>query len=108
MLEILFTDSAAGGLKADNAPVRALLNGVVQSLPRNIYDSFIIREIENMDIQFRQAIVIGRVLGKYQLCVGDAFIAHRMETMIESGMLTVIHPAADDMPLYHRILQKNI
>ncbi|MBQ7903922.1 MAG: hypothetical protein IJ362_09345 [Oscillospiraceae bacterium] len=108
MLEILFTDSAAGGLKADNAPVRALLNGVVQSLPRNIYDSFIIREIENMDIQFRQAIVIGRVLGKHQLCVGDAFIAHRMETMIESGMLTVIHPAADDIPLYHRILQKNI
>ena len=95
-------------LKADNAPVRAMLNGLMHSLPEDIYDSFIIKEIQQMDTQFRQAIVIGSVLGKYQLCIGDAFIAYRMEKMIDSGMLTVVQPSEKGSPLYHRTVKRNI
>ena len=95
-------------LKADNAPVRGVLNGLLHSLPEDIYDSFIIKEIKQMDTQFRQALVVGRVLGKYQLCIGDAFIAYRMEKMIEKDMLTVVQPAEAGMPLYHRIVKRNI
>lgn len=95
-------------LKADNAPVRAMLNGLMHSLPEDIYDSFIIKEIQQMDTQFRQALVIGSVLGKYQLCIGDAFIAYRMEKMIEKGLLTVVQNAEINMPTYHRIVNRNI
>ncbi|MBR6610075.1 MAG: DUF1835 domain-containing protein [Oscillospiraceae bacterium] len=95
-------------LKADNAPVRAMLNGLMHSLPEDIYDSFIIKEIQQMDTQFRQALVIGSVLGKYQLCIGDAFIAYRMEKMIDSGMLTVVQPSEKGSPLYHRTVKRNI
>ena len=95
-------------LKADNAPFRAMLNGMIHILPEDIYDSFIIKEIKHMDTQFRQALVIGSVLGKYQLCVEDAFIAHRMEKMIENGLLTVVQNAEINMPAYHRIVKRNI
>lgn len=95
-------------LKADNASVRAMLNGMIHSLPEDIYDSFIIKEIKHMDTQFRQALVIGSVVGKYQLCVGDAFIAHRIEKMIEKGLLTVVQNAEINMPTYHRIVKRNI
>lgn len=95
-------------LKADNAPVRAMLNGKVQSLPEDVYDSFIIKEIEAQNKQFRQAIVIGSVLGKYQLGVSDSFIAHRMEKMIEKGVLTIVEEADEETPLYHRIVERNI
>lgn len=94
-------------LKADNAPVRGILNGMLHSLPEDIYDSFIIREINKQGEQFRQAMVIGSVLGKYRLGVGDAFIAMRMEKMIEKGLLTVFEQAPDDRPIYHRIMMKS-
>ncbi len=95
-------------LKADNSPVRVLLNGTVHSMTENIYDSFIIKEINKQGEQFHQAMVIGNVLGRYRLGVGDAFIAVRMEKMIENGMLAVVQQAESDRPVYHRILKKNI
>ena len=95
-------------LKKDNAPVRVMLNGTMESMPEDIYDSFIVKEINAMDNQFRQAVVIGNVLGKYKLSVGDAFVFHRMEKMIEDGKLSVIEPALSGRPVYHRILKKNM
>ena len=49
-------------LQSENAPLRALLNGQLVSVPESIYDSFILREIEEEAEEFREAMVIGRVL----------------------------------------------
>lgn len=93
-------------LQQENAPLRAVLNGGLVSVPETIYDYFILREIEAEEDEFQEAMVIGRVLGNYQLGIGDAWVAHRIKTMIDAGRLFVVCEAAKDMPTYHRILKK--
>ena len=93
-------------LQSENAPLRALLNGQLVSVPESIYDSFILREIEEEAEEFREAMVIGRVLGKYHLGIGDAWVALRIEEMIRAGMLEAISDADEDAPFYHRMLRK--
>jgi hypothetical protein len=93
-------------LQKENAALRAVLNGRLVSVPENIYDSFILREIEAVAAEFQEAMIIGRVLGKYQLGIGDGWIALRIEEMIRAGNLSVVTAASKDVPLYHRILRK--
>lgn len=93
-------------LQRENAPLRAVLNGRLVSAPETLYDDFIVREIAAEEMEFQEAMIIGRVLGKYQLGIGDSFIASRIEEMLRAGKLEVLSPAADDMPSYHRRLKK--
>ncbi|MDL2295045.1 DUF3658 domain-containing protein, partial [Ruminococcaceae bacterium OttesenSCG-928-D13] len=55
---------------------------------------------------FQEAMVIGRVLGKYRLGIGDAWVAHRIEGMIRQGKLEPTTEASKDSPIYHRKLRK--
>jgi hypothetical protein len=93
-------------LKDENAPLRAVLNGQLVSVPENFYDDFILREIAIESETFQEVKIIGRVLGKYQLGIADAWIALRIDEMIQSGMLEVMSAAAEDMPHYRRVLKK--
>lgn len=93
-------------LQAENAPLRAVLNGRLVSMPETLYDSFITREIAAQEGTFREARLIGSVLGKYQLSIGDAWIALRIEEMIRAGRLEAMTQASPDVPAYHRILRK--
>ena len=95
-------------LKADNAPIRGMINGTMHSLPEDFYDSFILKEIHRMDTEFRQAFVIGNVLGKYRLGISDGWVAQRMEQMIAQGILTPISAPEPGAPAYHRMMKKNI
>lgn len=95
-------------LQKENAPLRAILNGQLVSMPESLYDDFIIREIAAEGENFQEAMVIGRVMGKYQLGIGDSWIALRIEEMIGAGKLEVVSDVVDDMPIYHRILKKRI
>ena len=52
-------------LQAENAPLRGMLNGLLVSMPADLYDSFIIREIELEEDEFIEAKLIGKLLGKY-------------------------------------------
>ncbi len=94
-------------LRGENAPLRAVLNGRLASVPETIYDGFIIREIEAEEDEFHEAMVIGRVLGKYSLGIGDAWVAHRIEGMIAAGRLIPVTQPAPGDPIYHRRLKKN-
>ena len=87
--------------------MRAVINGKLHSVPETFYDCFICREIEMEKEEFREANVIGRILGKYQLGIGDTWISYRIEKMIQDGKLSVASPAAKGMPVYHRNLKKN-
>ena len=93
-------------LKAENFPLRAVMNGKLMSVPETLYDVFIYREIDSCNDEFSEADVIGSVLGKYNLGIGDAFIAFRIEQFIRDGLLEpVTEPEPGDI-LYRRILRK--
>lgn len=93
-------------LQQENATLRAVLNGKLVSAPESLYDTFILRELEKQENEFNEARLVGQVLGKYQLGIGDAWIALRIEQFIKDGLLIPITAPEPDTPIYHRILQK--
>ena len=94
-------------LQAENSPLRAVINGTLQSVPEDFYDSFIKKEIDRMAHEFHEAFLIGNILGKYQLGIGDLWIALRIEKMIESGILAPITQPKPGEAIYRRMLRKN-
>ncbi len=96
------------GHRRQYAPLRAMLNGKLQSVSEDIYDSFILREIAEQPEQFKMAIVIGNVLGKYQLGISDVWISNRIDKMLEDGVLEIIQDAPKGETNYRRILRKRM
>ena len=93
-------------LQRENAPLRAVLNGKLMSVPETWYDPFLRKEIAAEDEEFMAARVIGKVLGKYQPGIGDGLLAQRMQAMVRAGQLhQVTYPAPED-PIYHCRLRK--
>ena len=93
-------------LRQENAPLRAVVSGRLLSVPENFYDSFVLRELAALDDEFMEADLVGRVLGKYQLGIGDALIALRIEQFIRDGLLVPLTQPGPEDPLYHRTLRK--
>ena len=93
-------------LQSENAPLRAMLNGQLISAPETLYDDFITREIAAEGVEFQEAMIVGRVLGKYKLGIGDAWVALRIEEMIRKGILEPVNDSPEDAPIYHRKLRK--
>lgn len=91
-----------GTLKQENAPLRAVLNGRLHSVSEDFYDTFIRGEIP--EGSFRTAELIGAVLGRHRLGIGDWLIAGRIRRMIETGELRMVqkNPA-----FYRSILEKS-
>lgn len=94
-------------LMRENASLRAVVNGRVRSVSEDIYDRYIWEEIDREEDEFIQATVIGNVLGRHQLGIGDAFVALRMEKFIESDILRVVPKTSRGPAVYHRKLRKN-
>ena len=94
------------GLQTENAPLRALVNGRLCSVPVDFYDSLIRQEIAAEPGEFQEAMVIGRVIGKYEPGVGDGWIALRIEEMLRAGELKAVTSNTPDSPVYRRILKK--
>jgi hypothetical protein len=90
-------------LKAENAPLRALVNGKLISVPEDFYDNIIIRNIP--DQEFVMARLIGNILGKYPLGVGDGWYALRIKKMIAENKLEIIADKDASHP-YGKILRK--
>lgn len=93
-------------LKEENASLRAMLNGLLVSAPEDLYDSFILRELDKQDGQFNEAALIGAVLGRHRLGIGDAWVALRVESFIERGLLSPVTEPDSGGPAYRRILRK--
>lgn len=68
--------------------MRVFVNGTVIGAPEDFYDHIIKKEIP--DKEFRMVHLIGNILGKYPLGVGDWWYAKRILHMIELGELTII------------------
>ena len=92
-------------LQKENASLRAVLNGQLVSVSEKFYDDFILNEIAQEGEKFHEAVVIGRIISKYQLGISDTLVASRIDTMVSSGKFEVV-TVDDDMPYYHRHLRK--
>ncbi len=93
--------------QAQNMPLRAFINGRLHSVPKEFYDSFIRQEIEKAGTEFHEAALIGNVLGRYQLKIGDMWIAARIEDMIAQGELSPLSEPKEGEIIYRRMLKKN-
>lgn len=93
-------------LQSINTPLRATVNSMLLSVPIDFYDCFLRLEISRQPATFRQAMVIGGVIGRHGLGICDGWLSLRMEEMIRSGELEVEKEAPDDHPRYHRMLKK--
>lgn len=90
----------------ENAPLRTVLNGKPVSVPEDFYDCFVHAEVEKMGVTFREAIVVGNVLGRYQLGISDWWIHKRIQAMVDQGILAVAESCGPGNPIYHQMLKK--
>ncbi len=75
-------------LRAENAPLRAVINGRLHSVGEDFYDPFIRAHIP--DGTFRVGQLIGEVLGRCQLGISDWWIAKRIRVMENRGELITV------------------
>lgn len=90
----------------ENGALRAVENGIPVSVGEDHYDRFLLEELEGQPERFREAVLIGNVLGKYRLGIGDGFVHSRVEALVEQGVLEAVTvPEAGDV-VYRRELRK--
>jgi len=90
-------------LKAENAPLRAFVNGKLISVPNDFYDHIIVKNIPNGE--FPMAYLIGTILRRYPLGVRDGWYALRIKKMIDENKLEVIANKETKEHPYGRILR---
>lgn len=88
-------------LKKENAPLRAIVNGKLISVPENFYDFIIIQNLPNTE--FRLGELIAKLMMEYDLNVTDNWYASRIDKLIEEDKLIIIENNAN---IYGRILKK--
>lgn len=89
-------------LKTENAPLRAVVNGAVISVPASFYDFLIFRYLGDEPIQ--EAILIGKILGENHLGIGDWYYSMRIDKMIAENRIIIIENSPRK---YDRIIAKN-
>jgi hypothetical protein len=92
-------------IMAENAPLRAMINGKLTSVPEDFYDFIIMNNLPEDD--FIMARFIGKLLGEYKLGISDSWYAFRIEKMIEENKLIVVENKDLSHP-YGKVLKKAI
>lgn len=93
-------------LQAENAPLRAAVNGRPASAEAALYDPDILRALARQPDRFSMSTLIAEVLNA-QPNTSDAWLTLRLERMIEQGMLEPLEKIPEDAPRYRRKLRKN-
>jgi len=93
-------------LQERGGSLRAVINGELRSVPESFYDYEIEAALAKMGNEFHEAELIGNILGRSQLGIGDMWIALRIEKMIQDGRLVPLtQPKPGDI-IYRRMLKK--
>ncbi len=90
-------------LARENAPLRAVLNGGVRSVPETFYDYLIDRYMP--EGEFVEARLIGEILGREPMGLSDGWFARRIDERVAAGELRVTRPSRDGHP-YSRHLAR--
>lgn len=93
-------------IQEENSLIRAEINGRLRSAPEDLYDRYIQQEIDAQPEEFREAMVIGNVLGKYLPGISDGYLHYRIETMVQAGKLIAMTTPEKGSPGYWRTLKK--
>lgn len=93
-------------LNAQDAPLRAVLNGVLVSAAEDLYDPYLRRVLDDLEDTFQEAALIGRTLAQFPLGFGDAWLAMRVEQWIADGKLEAVTKPDAGRSAYHRMLRK--
>ncbi len=93
-------------LTIENAPLRAVVNGSLVSVPLDFYDFFIQKELDAADETFVEEHLVGCIIARYGLKISDALIAQRIETRCKTRELEIISPAEAEAAPPRRILKK--
>lgn len=75
-------------LQEENTPLRAIINGKIMSVGEDFYDFLIWKELTKKPI--KEARLIGNILGKYPISIGDWWYAKRIQQFIEQGNIKVM------------------
>lgn len=94
-------------IQEENTEIRAYINGGLRSAPEDLYDHFIRMEMKKMPDEFKEAVVIGNVLGKHTPGIGDGYLHLRIEKMVQNGDLIPLTHSREGEPGYWRTLKKN-
>lgn len=89
-------------LKRENAPLRAMVNGKLISVPGDFYDYLIRVNIPNGE--FMMGRFIGEIMGKTQIGVGDWWYVQRIKKMIENNEIDIVCDSEFD---YRKVLKKH-
>ena len=75
------------GLQNENAPLRAVLNGTVISVPASFYDFLILKYLEKKPL--KEAVLIGKIMCENRIGVGDYWYAYRIDKMISQNRIII-------------------
>lgn len=74
-------------LVEENAPLRAMVNGRLTGVKEDFYDFLIWRRLTGQPV--KEARLIGDILGRYPLSIGDWWYASRIDAFIAEGKIRV-------------------
>ncbi len=89
-------------LRRENSPLRAVVNGKLISVEEDFYDHIILRNMPKGD--FTMIDLIGKIIGEFDLGLGDTWLILRIEKMIEEGVLKVLRDKKTSNP-YSKVLR---
>lgn len=89
-------------LKRENAPLRAVVNGSVMSVPASFYDFLIWKNLD--EIPVKEAVLIGKILSEDHIGVGDWWYARRIDKFISQNRIKIIRNSPRK---YERLIAKN-
>lgn len=85
-----------------NSMLRAVVNGKLLSVPEEFYDFLILNRITEQPE--KEARIIGDILGKTQIAVGDGWYAYRIQKMIDAERIGVAE--GNEAEPYKRMIYK--
>lgn len=74
-------------LKEDNSPLRAVISGKLTGVPEDFYDFLIKKHLTDKPV--KEARMIGDILGRNPLGIGDWWYALRIDKMIQRGEIKI-------------------
>ena len=93
-------------LQEENAPLRAMVDGRVQTVPADFYDEAIVSGITEAEMPAAHA--VGRAMGELDMKtgnrVGDMFIFARIRALAQAGKIQIVH----DAPTYRDMTIRKI
>ena len=93
-------------LEAEDAPLRAVVNGQPVSVAADFYDPFLRRALAKLPATFRGGELISQMIIDYPNVSRDGLVWLRMQALIADGTLEQLAEPRPDCPCYDCLLRQ--